>query len=199
MRLSGPANGLRRSEALPPHGGVISRPASRGCAPFELLDRGRGRWRGRSVDALAEATHDDRLEVRRHVVPWPLRRRLGRRLQMQGEHFRDAGGFEHRPASEQVVADGAHRVEVAAHVAGCGRRERFRRHVERRSRQHDRGRHRDLGAVGGDRLDQPEIEHLDDVGLAAALGQEDVRRLDVAVEQAALVRFGQGAAHLPRM
>ena len=46
-------------------------------------------------------------------------------------------------------------------------------------------------------LDEAEVEQLDDVVLAAA-AQHDVLRLDVAMDQAALVRFAQRGADLPQ-
>jgi hypothetical protein len=45
-------------------------------------------------------------------------------------------------------------------------------------------------------LDQAEIEHLDHVALAADLAQHDVLRLDVAMHQAAGMRFPQRGAGL---
>jgi hypothetical protein len=45
-------------------------------------------------------------------------------------------------------------------------------------------------------LDQPEVHHLGHVGDAAALAENDVGGLDVAVDQAHVVRLGQRAADL---
>ena len=47
-------------------------------------------------------------------------------------------------------------------------------------------------------LDEAEVDDLRDVGLAAALAQDDVRRLDVAVDEAERVRLGERAADLPQ-
>src|SRR6185503_2142235 len=48
------------------------------------------------------------------------------------------------------------------------------------------------------RLDQAEIQHLDEVRHVAAAGQENVVGLDVTVDEAALVGFGQRSADLPQ-
>ena len=57
-----------------------------------------------------------------------------------------------------------------------------------------------LGQRGGARvlgqLDQPEVEHLGDVGLAAPHRDEHVGGLQVAVDQAQAVRLGQPRADL---
>ena len=45
-------------------------------------------------------------------------------------------------------------------------------------------------------LGQPEVEHLDEIVLPAANGEEDVGRLDVAVNQARRVGLGQRRADL---
>ena len=53
-----------------------------------------------------------------------------------------------------------------------------------------------LVAVGVQAPDEAEVDDLRDVGLAAALGEDDVGRLDVAVEEPALVRFPERSRHL---
>ena len=50
--------------------------------------------------------------------------------------------------------------------------------------------------ASGDRLDQAEVEHLDEVVAQPEPPDVDVRRLDVAVHQAARVRLLQRLAHL---
>ena len=47
------------------------------------------------------------------------------------------------------------------------------------------------GVLAADLLDQAEIQHLDEVALAAHVAEHDVLRLDVAMYQAAGVRFPQ--------
>ena len=49
---------------------------------------------------------------------------------------------------------------------------------------------------GAELLDEAEVDHLGDVRHAAALAQDDVRRLDVAVDEADAVGLGQGAEDL---
>ena len=53
------------------------------------------------------------------------------------------------------------------------------------------------GADVGERLGEAEVEQLGHVEHAAAVGDEDVRRLDVAVDEAVRVGFGQRVADLP--
>ncbi len=56
---------------------------------------------------------------------------------------------------------------------------------------------RQLGGAGvAGQLDQPEVEDLGDVGLAAAHGDQEVAGLEVAVHQAQAVRLGQPGADL---
>ena len=54
------------------------------------------------------------------------------------------------------------------------------------------------GRVLAHRLDQAEVEQLDDVVESAALGREHVAGLDVAVDQADLMGLAQALAGLPQ-
>ena len=45
-------------------------------------------------------------------------------------------------------------------------------------------------------LDEAEVEHLHVVDVTTLSAQEDVRRLDVPVNETGVVRFGEGMAHL---
>ena len=56
--------------------------------------------------------------------------------------------------------------------------------------------HRGFRIVRHHGLHEPEINHLSNVGNAAALAEDDVGRLDIAVDQAALVSLHECAAHL---
>jgi hypothetical protein len=55
---------------------------------------------------------------------------------------------------------------------------------------------RGAGLVGVEQLGDPEVEHLDEVGAVAAPGEEQVRGLEVAVDDVAGVRRREAAAGL---
>ncbi len=55
-----------------------------------------------------------------------------------------------------------------------------------------------MEAVSPYRLDQAEVEQLDDVVEPAALGRKQIAWLDVAVDQADLMGLTQGLAGLPQ-
>ena len=101
-------------------------------------------------------------------------------------------------AGEHLVEDRAQREEVGAGVGG-ETPHLLRRHVPIRADHHagprlgERPRRRQLvaGALGADELGDPEVE---DLGPPVA-GQEQVLRLEVAVDDAALVRRRQAARH----
>jgi hypothetical protein len=82
------------------------------------------------------------------------------------------------------VIEGLARRQLRGHVGRgahhlAGARERLRRRL-----------------VGRDQLGDPEVEQLHEVGVVLALDQEDVARLQVAVDHPALVRRRQRPAHL---
>ena len=80
-------------------------------------------------------------------------------------------------------------------VQGLRSRRLLGRHVHRRAADDQVGRQAGrLAAVGAE--DQAEVEELDEVVEAAALGDEQVRRLQVAVDQRLGVRLGQRPAGL---
>ncbi len=83
-------------------------------------------------------------------------------------------------ARERLVEDDAHRVDVGPRVRGAGV-ELLRRHVERRAEEA-------LVAGRGPalQLGDAEIDHLHHVGR----GDQDVRRLEIAVDHALAVRLG---------
>ena len=73
----------------------------------------------------------------------------------------------------------------------------LRRHVVRRAEGRARLRHALVGAaLGALEFRDAEVEHLGEVGIAAALDQVDVLGLEIAVDDALGVRFGQRLAHL---
>jgi hypothetical protein len=94
---------------------------------------------------------------------------------------------EGRPAREHLEQHGARGEEVAPRVEAVAGH-LLRRHVARRAHQHARAGQLAGRAGGGqklrdDRPRQPEVEQLD-----AVRRQEDVRRLQVAVHDAARVQ-----------
>src|SRR6185503_1502002 len=111
------------------------------------------------------------LRRRRDTVLLALRDQLGERLPLEG------------PATgEELVEDEAERVDVAARrdlAAG----ELLGRHVGRRARAQRLARRPGEAEVG-------------DPDLAAAV-EHDVRRLQIAVDDAAVVRRGESRANLP--
>ena len=71
------------------------------------------------------------------------------------------------------------------------------RHVERRAERDAGGGQFNLAFFDA-RLGETEVEHLDKIRHAAALRQEHVGRLDVAMHQTDGVRLGERAADLPQ-
>jgi hypothetical protein len=142
---------------------------------------------------LLQALQADRLQVARGARVEPgrwLGRPLADLLQRLGHRLAAEGG----PAGEQGVEDGAEAVDVAGggHRAAPARG-LLGRHVGRRPQ--DRPALRQL-AVAADPPGQPEVA---DVGLAVVIDQ-DVGRLEVAVEDAALMRVVHrlgGLGHQP--
>ena len=100
-----------------------------------------------------------------------------------------AAGAERRPAAGHRVQDAAEAEQVGA-VVERPAVSLLRRHVQRRAG--DRPRPRQAGVVG--RPGQPEVGDLD--GRSGASLQQDVARLDVAVDQTYVVGGGQPAGDL---
>ncbi len=137
---------------------------------------------------LLEALQADRLQVRAGVrVEQGGADRLG--LAHQDERLDGVLAAERRAARQQVVEDGAQ----AVHVGGGGQapvgQRLLGRHVAGRAEDHATLRQ---GGAPLDALGQAEVG---DVGLAP-LVEEDVGRLEVAVQDAALVRVVHRAGHL---
>ncbi|HEY8429920.1 MAG TPA: hypothetical protein VIL20_16170, partial [Sandaracinaceae bacterium] len=92
-------------------------------------------------------------------------------------------------AGEHLVGDEGEAVDVAAGVDGAAR-ELLGAHVPRRA--DDGAAQRELRRVAGPLLlGDPEVAHFDEVGLVAARGEQDVVGLEIAVHDAARVRFAQ--------
>jgi hypothetical protein len=108
---------------------------------------------------------------------------LGRRL-----------GLEGQAPGHQLVHDDADRVEVAPGIDLLRADDGLRRDVRRSAEQR-----RDVGLervlrLGG--FHEAEVDDLHRIADAAALAEDDVRRLHVAVDEASAVRLGEGACDL---
>jgi hypothetical protein len=101
---------------------------------------------------------------------------------------------EGRAAAEHLVRDAAQRVDVGARIEGVGER-LLRREVRGRAHHHAHlGEARALLGVGDAR--DAEVENLGHFAAVAAPADHDVRRLQVAVHDAARVRFLEALGHL---
>ncbi len=103
------------------------------------------------------------------------------------QHGRLRLGLERLAVDEQLVEDQPHREDVAAVIDGVAAH-LLRRHVVRRADDHADLRQPRLAGAG-----DPEIQDLQDVRVAA---ENQVGRLDVAVDDAVLVGEGEAAADL---
>ena len=100
-----------------------------------------------------------------------------------GDQLRHVGGVERAAAGEDLVEHQAERVDVAARrdlAAG----ELLGRHVGRRA-----GAQHFAGGAGEAEVGDPDL---------AAAVEHDVRRLEIAMDDAAIVRGGEPGADLPR-
>jgi hypothetical protein len=147
---------------------------------------------------LGERLGDQRVDAR---IDLDVGRARARRLdlggQVLGEHADRVLGGEHLRAGEHVVHERAHRIEIAARVDLVAA-DLLRRHEVRRAD--------DLGALGdrGRRLillwraelGEAEVEHLREVAAVGRARDQHVLRLEIAVHDAEVVRFGERAADL---
>ncbi len=172
-----------------PSSGPFRQPLGRGDRPgvdrlaVEVTSEILGERAGRAVAprrGFLKALQRDRLEVPRDRAGEPPRRgRLG--LAHQLEHDEHRLARERRPAGEHLVEDGPQRVDI-------GRRSDPRRvalgllgrHVVGRSEDGARLRPRAVAVA----LRQPEVA---DLGRAEVGREQDVRRLEVAVDDPRLV------------
>ncbi len=169
------------------------RTSQTGSSRRELLERlGHRLRRGEAIDRqLLDGAHHDALERRRNVGSTAVQRDRGvpPDAERRGPLVPIVSPLEGTRPAEQLVEDDAEREKIAARVDAFAQ-DLFGRHVRGRSERGDvlepQGRERDL--VGAGRaLRDPEVEDLD----VTVPAHEDVRRLDVAVDDAALVRVGQ--------
>ena len=170
------------------------------------------RTRRALVLVLRKARADHRLERRRepHRHHGCERRDFVVDVAMQELRFVHVAR-EHFPAGEQPPRDAPERVEVRAPVE-VHAQDLFGRHEAGRAehraqlgqlrRLDDRLRgtngRRDRPGHGGlvEHLDDTEIEQLADIDFIGGATREQVRRLDVAVKQVGIVRFGERGTRL---
>ncbi|MCY1008834.1 hypothetical protein OV079_25410 [Nannocystis pusilla] len=148
----------------------------RAAAPRQQLGPG-----GPLLGVAAQQLADQRRQVLRQAGA----ARRGRLLALLGEEDLRVAAGERQLAGERLVEHHADGVPVAGRgreLAGA----LLRRHVKRSARG------RLVVVAAGDRGDQAEVEDDD----AAARGDEHVRRLEVAVEQALLVQRGDAEHEL---
>ena len=121
----------------------------------------------------------------------PVRNDDGEHHRLVGvrDHHSDAAAeIERRPAGQQVVGDRAQRVDVAPLIEVPVAQGLLRRHEHRGAE--DAALAGPVGLAGlrhGE--NQSEIEQLGHVLHLAAAGREDVRRLDVAMDQPGRMRL----------
>ena len=91
--------------------------------------------------------------------------------------------LERQLPRDELVQHDADRIDVAAVVDRLARR-LLGRGVGRRAHERPLDRRRAGADVAAQRLDQPEVEQLHEVTVAAALDEEDVLGLEIAVHEA---------------
>src|SRR5262252_1827380 len=101
---------------------------------------------------------------------------------MRAADFDDGFSSKDLAACQHVVSDGAERVNVDTSVDRFGRDDGFRSQVKGRTGQRA-GDGQSGVCLDGELFDEPEIEELHDVILAALLAEHDVGGLDVAVDE----------------
>jgi hypothetical protein len=124
----------------------------------------------------------------------PPRLRARRLLEQElRQQRREIVGVEGRRAREALEHDRTEREHVGARIGVPAAARLLRRHVA--DGAHDRARAREPRALPGEPRD-PEIEHFDAIDGAAH--EEEVRRLDVAMNDPARVRGAERLGHVPR-
>ncbi|EYF02008.1 Hypothetical protein CAP_7626 [Chondromyces apiculatus DSM 436] len=148
-----------------------------------------------AVRVLFEAAEDDGFETRRD-----LGADGGGAL---GDGFEDAGGELHggvgrerEAARDEAVHDGAQRPDVGAGVGALRGAHLLRGHVVGGAEDFLAGDLEVRVGGGGEELRDAEVEDLDARGAVVAAGEEEVRRLEVAVDDAEGMGFGHGVASL---
>ncbi len=147
------------------------------------------------VRLLGERAQDHRLElIRDRRAQAPRRRR--RRVQMIFDDLDRIFAHERPPPGDELEEHDAERVQVAARVGGQAAR-LLRAEIAGRAEHRARLRQLLMIAVVG-HFGEPEVEQLDDEAGAAAVDEHDVRRLDVAMDDAEPVRVLERRGHAAR-
>jgi hypothetical protein len=155
------------------------------------------------VPVLGEAAQDGRRELGRHERVEP-RRRHGLSLGQLHVELGQRLSAERLAPGERLVEDHAERPQIGACIDVARRAHLLGRHVDRRA--HGHGGSGEPGGLAAltlrcSELRDAEVEHLEAGQSAAVLGDEQVGRLEIAVDDASGVRFGQrlerlhGVAH----
>ena len=105
--------------------------------------------------------------------------------------------LEGRPAGDQFVENCPQRVDVSPPVDLLPF-DLLRRHVQRRPHRHPRGGQRREWPPRTHQPGDPEIGNLDPDTLWVSLGNHDIVRFHVAVDDAVLMRAGQRRRNLLR-
>ena len=108
---------------------------------------------------------------------------------MREDHLRRRLGLEGQAPGEQLVEDDADRVEVAARVERIAAR-LLGAHVLGRAADDAGARDARLLRVGAD-LREAEVDDLHEVAARAHRLEDDVLGLEIAVDDALVVRFGE--------
>jgi hypothetical protein len=139
---------------------------------------------------LAQAPGQQALEGHGQAQPRPNRGDRRRRVvEVLRQELHQRLPFEGRPPGQHLVEHDAQRVDVGPPVDGVAH-DLLGRHVLRRAQDLAGARHRRPLAVV-EELGDAEIEHAREVLAPGALGEDDVVRLEVAVNDAVCVCVGQ--------
>ena len=156
----------------------------------EVQDRGEP-----SFGLLRQAARDDALELLGHVGSDAADHRRCRGEMRLHDPDRAVAGEGH-VAREHLEEDDPDLIDVAAPVNLCGH-DLLGAHVFRRAEGHaGRGR-RELAGIGRVELGDAEVDQLHEVAVPLIVDDEDVRGLDVAVEDASRVSRREALAELP--
>ncbi|MCI0681723.1 MAG: hypothetical protein L0Y71_06440 [Gemmataceae bacterium] len=155
---------------------------------------GHGERRGVAVlRRLFQALQADRLQVAVDAqVHGPRPRRIA--VEHLQDRFQFGFGAERRPAGQQLVEDGAQPVHVHRRGQRFFRARLLRRQVARRADDGARARFQ-ATAIGAAAIDAPGQPEVGNVRLAPGI-EQDVARLEVAVEDAVLMGVMDRPRHL---
>ena len=120
------------------------------------------------------------------IVGGVERQRLGRLVQLAIERLHVVAAGERRPPRDHLVEEAGERVDVAARV-DVAPRDLLGRHVERRA-DDLAGARQLLGAGDGGDFRQPEVDQLRRLAHLAIGSEDDVGRLEIAMDDAGGVR-----------